>query len=63
MEDVDSMEIPEHVYDGAYLCTSEEYEELKKWWEEEVEAMNNKTQGHDLDYSECCNDYTAIFAD
>lgn len=58
----------EIVEDGeAYICTSEEYEELKKWWGEEVETMNNGTCAHDMDYSEQHKErpelYTTIFAD
>lgn len=49
--------------DSAYICTSEEYEELKEWWEEEIEAMNNGIQAHDMDYSDCPDDNIAIFAD
>lgn len=30
----------------AYICTSDEYEELKDWWEDEIEAMNSGTQAH-----------------
>lgn len=47
----------------AYICTSEEYKELKKWWTEEIAAMNNGTQAHDMDYSECPDDNITIFAD
>lgn len=49
--------------DSAYICTSEEYEELKEWWEEEIEAMNKGTQAHDMDYSECPDENIVIFAD
>lgn len=49
--------------DGAYVCTSGEYESLKDWWSEEIEAMNNGTCAHDVDYSECPDDNIAIFAD
>lgn len=47
----------------AYICTSEEYEELKEWWEEEIEAMNNGTCAHDMDYSENPDGNIAMFAD
>lgn len=47
----------------AYICTSEEYEELKDWWIEEVEAMNNGTQAHDMDYGEQPDENICIFAD
>lgn len=49
--------------DDAYICTSEEYEELKEWWQEEVEAMNNGTYVHDTDYSECQDEDVMLFAD
>lgn len=47
----------------AYICTSEEYEELKDWWEEEIEAMNNGTQIHDTNYNEQPDENITIFAD
>ena len=47
----------------AYICTSEEYEGLKEWWEEEIDAMNEGEQAHDMDYSECPDHNIAIFAD
>lgn len=47
----------------AYICTSEEYEGLKEWWEEEVEAMNSGTCAHDMDYSECPDENICLFAD
>lgn len=47
----------------AYICTSEEYEGLKEWWEEEIYAMNEGEQAHDMDYSECPDHKIAIFAD
>lgn len=46
----------------AYICTSKNYEELKDWWEEEIKAMNNGMQAHDIDYSQCPDDNIAIFA-
>lgn len=49
-------ELCEKNEDGAYICTSEYYEELKEWWEEEVLAMRNGQQGHDLDYSGCAQE-------
>lgn len=49
--------------DSAYICTSEEYDDLKEWWKEEIAAMNNGTCAHDIDYSECPDDNIAIFAD
>lgn len=47
----------------AYICTSEEYEGLKDWWEDEIAAMNNGTCAHDMYYSECPDSNIAIFAD
>ena len=47
----------------AYICTSEEYESLKDWWEDEIDAMNNGTQEHDIDYSDCPDENISIFAD
>lgn len=47
----------------AYICASEEYEGLKEWWEEEIDAMNEGEQAHDMDYSECPDHNIAIFAD
>lgn len=47
----------------AYICTSEEYENLKDWWEDEINAMNNGTQAHDVDYSDCPDENISIFSD
>ena len=48
----------------AYMCTSEEYEEVKEWWTEEIEAMNAGRPGNDgTDYSKCSNEDIYIFAD
>lgn len=47
----------------AYICTSEEYEDLKDWWEEEIEAMNNGAQMYDMGYSEKPDEDIVIFAD
>lgn len=47
----------------AYICTSDEYEELKDWWEDEIEAMNSGTQAHDMDYSEQKQEDICLFAD
>lgn len=49
--------------EDAYICTSKEYEDLKDWWREEIEAMNNGTQAHDINYSECPDSNITIFAD
>lgn len=48
---------------GAYKCTSEEYDDLKEWWKDEIFAMNSGTLAHDMDYSECPDGNIAIFAD
>lgn len=36
----------------AFICESQEFEELLAWWEEEVQAMRDGTCAHDLDYAE-----------
>lgn len=46
---------------GAYICTSEEYGELKNWWVDEITAMNNGTLAHDIDYRECPDNCISIF--
>lgn len=54
----------ESVEDGeAYMCTSEEYEELKEWWEEQIAAMNNGTCADNMDYSKSLDDTIMLFAD
>lgn len=51
------------VYGGeAYICTSEEYNDLKAWWIDEIDAMQNGTQAHDMDYRDYPYDNIAIFA-
>lgn len=55
----------DHDYDydlDGFLCTSEEYEELKAWWIDEVDAMRNGTSAHDIDYM-YPDDNVMIFAD
>lgn len=48
----------------AYICTSEEYEGLKEWWGEEIEAMNEGRPGNDdMDYSNHPDENITIFAD
>lgn len=63
--EVNFQEDHEMVDDGdAYICTSKEYEELKDWWEEEIEAMNEGRPGNeDMDYTGYPDENITIFAD
>lgn len=46
----------------TYKCTSNDYDDLKEWWKDEIFAMNNGMPVHDMDYSACPDVNIAIFA-
>lgn len=58
------MEHEELEDEETYICTSKEYEGLKDWWEEEIEAMNEGRPGNeDMDYTGYPDENITIFAD